>query len=398
LVQNPSIGLPAQEFAREGFKTMLLDKTIRLFLDGIGRREEYEFYLAKFQSGTSPGFALVCPDADCMEQALDALTFDLQFLLKLELAPVLALAGEAAGCLERLESHPGAFEVWKGDKKAKGSPPNSFIALAAGAGRIPVVVYPGSLSEGLARSVPHIARRVQLVRASGSLRFSNGEPVFHLTTQGDKDPLLHPDDVVIYTLCQDLLQREPGTHVSVTSPIQLLRELFTVKGAGTVVRRGSVIRRISSPDELDREQIIGLLEAGFGKTLANDAFLDAVTDGFVEAAYRGAALLETSTLGAYLSKFAVGVEARGEGLAQELWTRMVTAHARIYWRSRDGNAINHWYKQKADGRQRAGDWLIFWRGIAHQDIPAVIEACCARPSDFSEPGAGRGSSFTPAPT
>ena len=70
---------------------MLLDKTIRLFLDSIGRREEYEFYLERFQAGNTPAFALIYPDADCVEQAADVLLFDLQFLIQLGLVPVVLL-------------------------------------------------------------------------------------------------------------------------------------------------------------------------------------------------------------------------------------------------------------------------------------------------------------------
>ena len=61
---------------------MLLSKTLRLFLDGIGQREEYEFYLDKFQSADTPCFALVCPDEESVQQAADVLLFDLQFLLR----------------------------------------------------------------------------------------------------------------------------------------------------------------------------------------------------------------------------------------------------------------------------------------------------------------------------
>ena len=44
-----------------------LNKTIRLFLDSIGRRDEYEFYLNKFQSEHSACYALLCPDLDSIE-------------------------------------------------------------------------------------------------------------------------------------------------------------------------------------------------------------------------------------------------------------------------------------------------------------------------------------------
>ena len=50
---------------------ILLNKTIRLFLDSIGRRDEYEFYLNKFHSGGSPCFSILCPDRATLEQTAD---------------------------------------------------------------------------------------------------------------------------------------------------------------------------------------------------------------------------------------------------------------------------------------------------------------------------------------
>ena len=43
---------------------MLISKTLRLFLESIGRRDEYEFYLNKFQSDEAACFGILCPDAE----------------------------------------------------------------------------------------------------------------------------------------------------------------------------------------------------------------------------------------------------------------------------------------------------------------------------------------------
>ena len=41
---------------------MLLSETLRLFLDGIARGEEYEYYLKQFQSDRGACFAVLSPD------------------------------------------------------------------------------------------------------------------------------------------------------------------------------------------------------------------------------------------------------------------------------------------------------------------------------------------------
>ena len=74
----------------------LLNKTIRLFLDSIGRREEYEFYLRKFTKDLTPAFALICPVHTGFAETASVFAFDLNSLLRLELHPAILLVGEHA--------------------------------------------------------------------------------------------------------------------------------------------------------------------------------------------------------------------------------------------------------------------------------------------------------------
>src|SRR5262249_32219574 len=53
--------------------------------------------------------------------------------------------------------------------------------------------------------------------------------------------------------------------VSVTSPFNLLRELFTVKGAGTLIRRGAAIARHAGWAGLDPARLRDLLASAFGR-------------------------------------------------------------------------------------------------------------------------------------
>jgi acetylglutamate kinase len=177
-----------------------------------------------------------------------------------------------------------------------------------------------------------------------------------------------------------LLAARPGTHISVTSPMNLLQEIFTVKGAGTVFRKGS---SIVSPDfeTLDKDRLSALLEEGFKKVPKPDA-LDRVTKVYLEENYRGAVLLEEHPEGLYLSKFAVGSEARGEGLAQELWSEVCKNHSAFFWRSKKENPVNQWYDRQADGSHTSGEWQVFWRGVEADAIPKLIAFCLKRESDF----------------
>jgi len=179
-----------------------------------------------------------------------------------------------------------------------------------------------------------------------------------------------------------LLEERPGIHLSITSPINLLQEIFTVKGAGTLFRKGSEIEHFQEVENLDDSRLLDLLEESFGKKLTNQSFLERVSDAYIEKAYRGAVLLEHPPSGSSLSKFAVGQEARGEGVAMELWREICRNHEALFWRSNVANPFNSWSHNQADGHHATGKWHIFWRGVSADSISTIIEYCCERGEDF----------------
>lgn len=366
---------------------MLLNKTLRLFLDSIGRRDEYEFYLNKFQSVDSPCFALVCPDHECMQQAADVLLFDLEFLLKLELRPVVLLAGPWARSvrdalsverdlcrfLDLDAASPGSCFAWLED---------AFAQQA-----VPVLCSNRELLALASDLLPSLTPRVHLVRMRGALHQEGHGVLPFFNTASSGSCRVESEDEAALDLGRRLLDQVSGLHVSVTSPIELLPEIFTVKGAGTVLRRGRTIRHVQSLADVDEARLIELLGSSFGKPLVDASFLERVDHFYLEEDYRGAAMVENQVEGAYLTKFAVGHEARGEGLAQQLWRALEENHPALYWRARDANPINQWYERKAEGRCRLKGWTVFWRGLDVDDVPRVLHACVARPTDFEEQGA-----------
>ena len=66
---------------------------------------------------------------------------------------------------------------------------------------------------------------------------------------------------------------------------------------------------------------------------------------------------------------------------------MLSQAPALFWRSRADNPVNQWYARQADGMQRVGDWQVFWRGVAVDQIAAVIQYCVDRPADFIEANA-----------
>ena len=342
---------------------MLLNQTIRLFLDSIGRREEYEFYLNKFQSADTACFALLVPDLESLDQGAEAFAFDLHFLIRLGLKPAVVLCGADAGAKWALLAENPLFE------KAE------FPNIGNSDDKVPVFfqTLEDLLGAGSA-CFQTVGKRVHFIRPSG------GFDVDYYYTQKPNDVALTDEEQALADSAAALLDARPGTHISVTSSMNLLQEIFTVRGAGTVFRKGSTI---VSPDfqSLEKTKLTALLEESFKKTPKNGIF-DAVTTIYLDEACRGAVLLEEHSEGLYLSKFAVGPEARGEGLAQELWAEVCEKHSAFFWRSKVGNPVNQWYDRQADGYHTAGDWMVFWRGMSAESLPGLIAFCETRAPDF----------------
>jgi acetylglutamate synthase len=200
-----------------------------------------------------------------------------------------------------------------------------------------------------------------------------------------------PKEMVLLEQVRRLLAERVTHHmlVAVTSPLQLLRELFTTKGAGTLIKRGSSISRKASFAEVDIPRFAALLRSSFGREVSTDFFERSVASIYVEDAYRGGAVVRALPEGAYLCKLAVEREAQGEGIGRDLWQLIVSDHPTLFWRSRPENPILPFYVQECDGMARFDRWTVFWKGLAADKIVHAIAAALASPIDFaSEQTAG----------
>ncbi len=367
----------------------LLNKTLRLFLDSIGRREEYEYYLDRFQADHDGCFAVLCPDSDGFADVASVFAFDIGFLLRLGLDPMILLSGAGADAMcEALcgESHPFVVERMSADQLAQPGAAARMLACVArcrAESRCAVLVCPALEREAcLDVLVPALTRRVHIIRVQGPLRDAAGNDLYYYYAARADRALLAAEDEPVAALAGRLLARVAGAHVSVASPLRLLEELFTVKGAGCVIRLGAHITRYEGVAAIDVPRLVALLESSFGRRLANQAFLARLAVAYIDEQYRGAALLERTATGMYLSKFAVGAAARGEGLAVELWRELTVEHPALFWRARRTNPINQWYDKQADGYYREEHWNVFWRGVKAPQIPALVDYALSRPEDF----------------
>lgn len=192
-----------------------------------------------------------------------------------------------------------------------------------------------------------------------------------------QQPWLHSGMRLKLQQINEMLQKLPdNTSVSITSAANLTRELFTYRGAGTLVRKGEVINVYTDPDAETLSKVLSLVENSFGRKL-RDGWFESLDDPLVllSESGRAAAILTDGVDDLpYLDKFVVTSDAQGEGLGAAVWQVVRARFPALYWRSRNSNPITSWYFQQADSSDRAGQWVIFTLGI---DDAEQRERCLA---------------------
>lgn len=310
----------------------------------------------------------------------------------------------------------GVFESRLADRERLGLVGNveavnlAPLRAAVQAGMLPVVACLGESRSGQVLNINADVAARELVGAvcphkvifltpTGGLLDENGRVISALSLNTDYDSLMGREWVhsgmrlKLEQIREMLLALPPEASVSITSAANLTRELFTHGGAGTLIRRGERIDRLEALEEDLRSDVETLIENSFERRLRPDWLdgreLEAV---YVAESRRAAAVILKGWCGAaYLDKFAVTPEARGEGLAAALWAVLDERHPALYWRARLANPVNNWYFQQAGTTVKRGGWVAFTRGLA--DMEAVVTVCedaLARDSGWAAP-------FAPVP-
>jgi len=368
----------------DGYLVKTVSKTIRLFLEGIGRPEEYEYYLNKFNAEPGRFFCVVCPDPSSVRDAARPLVFDLNFLQRIELPPLLLFAGEQAEEMFEAMREQG-LAMRRVLMEADGSLPvrcheSDEASSVTDELALPTIVSSEPAEKQLKMLVPAFTDRVHWVSLSGALH-SAGDKVLDIVYLNQENEVRQTDALAMQA-AEAVLQKHPRAHISITSPMNFLRELFTVKGAGTLIKPGSALTMYRDVSAVDQSVLASLIERSFGKPIDLSPLMPRFHSLLLDEELAGAALFESTPPGIYLSKFAVTREMQGLGLAQELWDRCTVEEPAFFWRCRPNNPIVRWYHQHADGWQRGDDWHVFWRGMPLELVPELVAYSLQRPGDF----------------
>ncbi len=365
------------------------------FLTSIGHSDEADFYLKLFKNERPERFAIIVAGSSTIQETPEVLITDLRFLAQLKLTPVVVFGIlHPTKSLQSLKTIYNQLHAHAKCKIVDATDLHQVQALTQNNG-IPLVSFPKEAStindrfDILAILAKFLcSRKIMFLGTRSGLQNRDGTIVSLVNMANQYEKLLAPDQLPPHQ--QALLRQinrifqtiDRKTTIAITSPLDLLRELFTSTGAGTLIRAGSSVEKVESMSHVDHLRVQTLIETAFGNTLINDFFSRPIAALYLADDYRGTAIITNTPVGFYLTKFAVDREARGEGVGHDLWWALQQDYPRLFWRSHANNPFVSWYEKQCDGLIRKNSWYIFWKGIASPDIENVIDYACQAPIDF----------------
>jgi acetylglutamate kinase len=374
-------------------------KAVLRSLSAVGATKEAQFYAELFAAQDAERFALIVLDPRCLKNPLlEALISNLRILSELGLSPVLLVGAldddrtsvkfqtqrlakdldQASVQIAKLNTASYQLIPEVRQKARKGMMP--ILEMTERRGKM-------NLSTLVTALKPN---KVIFLQPSGGL-IHNEERLSFVNIDRIEDRL-NPDDLTtgqsrFISLVQELASEKDNDAVYVmASPLNLLAELFTTKGSGTMLRRAASIMVTPTLARTDKARLKASIEEAFNKPIKPIFLQSKIHKGFIEEDYRGGAIFTQLAGLPYLSKFWVSKAAQGEGIARDIWDMMCADIPAFFWRSRMGNPFNEWYMNACEGMQISGDWRVFWKGLEAPEVPAAILAAASAPDDF-EPAA-----------
>lgn len=373
-------------------------ETVLRSLSAVGATKEAKFYAELFAAQDAERFALIVLDPRCLKNPLlEALISNLRILSDLELSPVLLIGALDDDRIsvkfqsQRLAKELDLASVQIAKLNTASYQLISEVRQKARGGMIPILEMTERRGQmNLITLVKDLKpNKVIFLQPSGGL--IRGEERLSFVNIDRLEENLNPDELTVgqsrfIALVQELAKEKDNQAVYVmASPLNLLAELFTIKGSGTMLRRAAPIMMTPTLARTDKVKLKASIEDAFHKPIKPIFLRSKIYKGFIEDNYRGGAIFTQLESLPYLSKFWVSKVAQGEGIARDIWDIMCAEIPAFFWRSRMENPFNDWYMQACDGMQISGDWRIFWKGLDAPEVPGAIIAAASAPDDFDPP-------------
>lgn len=374
---------------------MSVRETVLQSLSAVGAQHEAKFYAELFARQDAETFAMLVVDPRCLKDPLlEALIAALRILSNLKLCPTLVVGAlEDGRTSAKFQAQRLSRDLDRSGVRALKLNTASYglikeVQKTARSGKMPILEMTDRRGKmNLAELVKALQpKKIIFLQPSGGLN-QYGRRRANLTIAELPDFMDSQSfSVGQVRFLDSVLELEKSAKARrsyvIASPLNLLGELFTTRGTGTLIRRAIELTSGSSFKDFSEPKITRALETAFEKRL-NESFFDTpLYAGFVETDYRGGALFKEQAGLPYLSKFFVLREARGDGIARDIWDAACAEVPAFLWRSRINNPFNAWYMRKCDGMQRSGDWRIFWKGLDATESGEAIAAAASAPDDF----------------
>jgi acetylglutamate kinase len=231
---------------------------------------------------------------------------------------------------------------------------------------------------------PH---KIIFLTGTGGLLDENGRIISAISLRTDFDWLIEQDwvhsgmQLKLEQIGQLLSGLPDSASVSITSVGSLAKELFTHRGAGTLIRKGESIIEYSEFTPDLKKKATALLEQSFDRVLKDDYYDGLPIECVLASESFGAMAIVLKGVDGtpYLDKFAVTPEAQGAGLGAAVWQALVHRCPGLYWRSRTQNPITPWYFDQADSSFTEDHWVAFTVGINDfEQLSRCKQDCLAR--------------------
>ncbi len=237
---------------------------------------------------------------------------------------------------------------------------------------------------------PH---KIIFLTGTGGLLDESGRIISAISLRTDYQYLVDQDwvhsgmQLKLEQISQLLSGLPESASVSITSVENLAKELFTHRGAGTLIRMGEEIVEHKVFDAVLRDKTAALLEQSFNRSLKADYFDDLPLECILSSESWGAMAIVLKGVDGipYLDKFAVTPEAQGAGLGAAVWQALIQRCPQLYWRARADNPITPWYFDQADASFTRERWVAFSIGIEDFDqLRRCKEDCLSRRESWVE--------------
>lgn len=184
---------------------------------------------------------------------------------------------------------------------------------------------------------------------------------------------------------KELLESLPRTSsVAIIHPADLQKELFTDSGAGTLIRRGDKLMTASSVNDFtDTDKLKAVLVRDRDVTDSGaivDRYLDFLKDRpfkafFDEPMKALAVVLQPSQDKSYSTLATLTITKSGwlTNVADNIFTAIQKEYPSLVWTVKADDENLTWFFEKADGSLVQGNDVLFWYGIADQELMALMK-------------------------